>query len=286
MLTTECELENRNYLILQIHLDNPQQPIRLVQITDSHLGDQAGEALLGMDTDASLGHVLAVVKQEQSSADILLATGDISNGGSVASYQRFRQFTDDIARHALWLPGNHDQLSAMQEVVAEGEELGRLADIGRWLIIMLDSTISGAVGGGFSANELAFLRSSLAQSVDRHVLVCLHHHPISIGCDWLDAQQVNNADEFFAVMDDFTHVRGVLWGHIHQTIDQERKGVKLMATPSSCIQFAPNNATFKLDRQNPGYRWLELHANGAINTAVSRVVAVTFDIDYEHSSGY
>lgn len=271
---------------MHIEHNQLQQPIRLLQLTDSHLGEQLGETLVGMDTDASLEHVLALLKQ-QPSADLLLATGDISNGGSLASYQRFQQLTAGIARHALWLPGNHDLWSVMQQALPEGaEELDRHAEIGNWQIIMLDSTTPGEVGGSFSAQELSYLRERLEASVDSHVLICLHHHPIVIGCDWLDEQQVSNADEFFALLDEFEQVRGLLWGHIHQTIERERHGVKLMASPSTCIQFAPDSANFKLDRVNPGYRWLELHADGTINSGVSRVTAVNFDIDYEQANGY
>jgi Icc protein len=271
---------------LHIKHDNLQQPIQLVQITDSHLGDQPSEPLLGMDTDASLEHVLQLVSQERDHIDVLLATGDISNGGSVASYQRFQQRTQQLASKALWLPGNHDQLPAMQQAVATGDELTTCVEIGNWQIVMMNSSTPGEVGGHFTPEEMKFLRDCLEQSTGRYVLICLHHHPIKIGSDWLDEQQLANSDEFFALLDEFDHVRGVLWGHIHQPINQIRKGVQLMATPSSCVQFAPGSPSFKLSRLNPGYRWLELYADGRLETEVSRVKNVEFDIDYEYSSGY
>ncbi|KKK51402.1 hypothetical protein LCGC14_3115300, partial [marine sediment metagenome] len=210
---------------MRIELDNKQQPIQVIQITDTHLGDQPGEPLLGMDTDQSLGHVLDLIRKERKPADLMLATGDISNCGSVASYQRFHQLTQHLAPRALWLPGNHDSLPAMQQAMAGAEELNRCAEVGDWQIVMLDSTTPGEVGGNFSADELAFLRQTLQDSTASHVLICLHHHPVIIGCDWLDQQQVANADDFFAIIDEFDSVRGLLWGHIHQPIDQQRKGV-------------------------------------------------------------
>ena len=271
---------------MRIEWDDPQQPINLVQITDMHLGDQPGEALLGMDTDQSFGHVLRLVKAEQAQIDVLLATGDISNSGTLASYQRFNYLTDSLARHVFWLPGNHDSLPVMQQAVAGGEQLSRSVAIGNWQIIMLNSTTPGEVGGNFSGEELAFLRQALEEGSGQHVLVCLHHHPIPIGCQWLDQQQVANSDEFFNVLDQYDGVRGVLWGHIHQTIDQLRNNVQLMATPSSCIQFAANSDSFKLAKLNPGYRQLQLHSDGRIETTVSRVTGVEFDIDYNYTGGY
>jgi Icc protein len=271
---------------VRIELDHKQQVIQLIQITDTHLGDQPGEPLLGMDTDQSLAHVLDLIRKERKPADVMLATGDISNCGSVASYQRFYQLTRNLAAHALWLPGNHDSLPAMQQAMPGAEELSRSAYMGNWQVVMLNSTTPGEVGGNFSADELAFLRQTLQNSTARHVLLCLHHHPVTIGCDWLDEQKVSNAEDFFAIIDEFESVRGVLWGHIHQSINQQRKNVKLMATPSSCVQFAANSPGFRLAQLNPGYRWLELHADGNIETGVSRVTGVEFDIDYQCSNGY
>ena len=271
---------------MRIERNNTERPIELVQITDTHLGDQQGEALLGMDTDQSLAHVVDLVNAERPASELLLATGDLSNCGSPASYQRFQQATQHLAPHTLWLPGNHDALPAMQQTLKGGEALSRNIDIGNWQIIMLNSTTPGEVGGHFSEQELQFLQHCLETTEAEHVLLCLHHQPIPIGCDWLDGQLVSNADAFFTLIERFSLVRGILWGHIHQAIDQERNGVKMMATPSSCIQFAANSPGFKLARLNPGYRWLSLHADGTIDTAVSRVTEVEFDIDYEHSSGY
>lgn len=270
---------------MQITLKDNQDVVTLVQITDCHLGDVAGEELLGMNTDASLADVVALVQQEQQQVDLLLATGDLSNGGSESSYRRFAQMTSDLAEHTLWLPGNHDDLATMQQVFTDGRTLPKSVQVGPWQIIMLDSRIPGAVGGHMAESEMNLLELALEACTDRHALVCLHHHPIDIGCAWLDSQRVSNADDFFALLDRFSHVRGVVWGHIHQQIDRERNGVKLMASPSTCIQFAPAHNTFKLDPLNPGYRWLRLHKDGSLDSGVSRT-SRHFEIDYDYAGGY
>jgi Icc protein len=261
------------------------QPIRLLQITDSHLGEKPGEVLLGMDTDKSLELVLQQVQEERGVSDLLLATGDISSAGAASSFLRFEQMTKSLATHALWLPGNHDDWPTMQKTMAGNSLLERTAEVGNWQIVMLDSTIPGHPGGELSASELNFLKDTLHRSKAEHVLLCLHHHPVSISCQWLDPQQVTNSDAFFQIIDSYNSVRGVLWGHIHQQWDQQRNGVELMATPSTCIQFAAHSDDFKLAHLNPGYRWLELSADGNIKTGVSRLSSLPFTIDYD-SSGY
>jgi Icc protein len=41
-----------------------------------------------------------------------------------------------------------------------------------------------------------------------------------------------------------------------------------MSSPSTCTQFRPNSDDFALDVRPPGYRWLDLTANGKIQTKV------------------
>ena len=92
--------------------------VLLVQLSDSHLFAEADGRLLGMDTCDSLQRVIALVEQEQPRIDLVLATGDLSQDGSLASYQRFRQLTDSLAPQVRWFPGNHDEPAAMQAACA------------------------------------------------------------------------------------------------------------------------------------------------------------------------
>jgi Icc protein len=42
----------------------------------------------------------------------------------------------------------------------------------------------------------------------------------------------------------------------------------MLSTPSTCSQFLPNSDDFGMDDRPPGYRWLHLYADGAIDTDV------------------
>ena len=80
--------ETNDHSIVNIAVNDASTPIRVVQITDCHLGKDAGEQLVGMDTDISLDHVLNQLKTEQTTAELLLATGDLSNHGTQEAYTR------------------------------------------------------------------------------------------------------------------------------------------------------------------------------------------------------
>ena len=72
--------------------------VLLVQLSDSHLFAEANGRLLGMETRDSLQQVIQRVLDEQPQIDLLLASGDISQDGSEASYQRFRQMRSEERR--------------------------------------------------------------------------------------------------------------------------------------------------------------------------------------------
>lgn len=264
-------------------LDHAGGPVEVIQLTDTHLCSRTGGTLLGMDTDHSLACVIRQALRERSGVDVLLATGDLSDVGSAAAYQRLLAYFDEVCPRQFWLPGNHDDRAAMVEVCGQRACLANDIRIGSWQLVLLDSQIPGQVGGELGADQLLLLRQALAdgEALGLHALVCLHHQPVAIGCDWLDQQMVADADALFTVLAEFPGVKGVLWGHIHQPVDRLYRGLRLLASPSTCVQFAPGSDEFRADDEAPGYRWLQLHDDGNIDTGISRVRDVQFTVNLD-----
>ncbi|MCL4106100.1 UNVERIFIED_CONTAM: hypothetical protein GTU68_058406 [Idotea baltica] len=240
-----------------------------------------------MDTDHSLQCVVDLVRSERDQIDLLLGTGDLSDQGANEAYHRLKNYFGKLTEDSFWLPGNHD---AREELVAVCQGTAHFSNeilIGGWQIVMLDSQIPREVGGELGTTQLAMLRQCLerAKDSDLHTLICMHHQPVKVGSAWIDEQMVADADEFFDMIGQYSSVRGVLWGHVHQQIDSQWQGIPLLATPSSCVQFAPGVTDFKVDDLPPGYRWLDLHADGTIQTGVSRVHGVAFSVELD-SGGY
>ncbi len=259
--------------------------VLLVQLSDSHLFADADVTLLGMNTRDSLQRVIDLVREQQPPVHLVLATGDLSQDGTLASYQQFRAMTAPMGAPARWLPGNHDEPQIMADAAVHSDLLEPVVDVGNWRVTLLDSAVPGSVPGYLQDQQLQLLVQALSEAPNRHHLVCLHHHPVSIGCAWMEPIGLRNPDALFAVLDRFPQVKAVLWGHVHQEIDGERNGVRLLASPSTCIQFAPGSEDFQVSDQAPGYRWLRLHADGRLETGVERVRDFAFTVDYG-SNGY
>jgi len=260
--------------------------VRLIQITDCHLGPQQSESLLGLNTDQSLADVLQLIQRNEPEFDHLLCTGDIASAGHADCYQRFsRMLRAYFSQPISWLPGNHDSAEIMaKQAVLLGFE-GRLVITDYWVIVLLDSSVPGHVYGQLAAAELDFLQHQLANHKGKHVMVCLHHQPVLVGSRWIDQYIVRNADALFQLVDAYPQVKIVTWGHVHQDYCRQRGSVTLLATPSTCVQFKPLCDDFTVDTAMPGYRWYELNDDGSFTSGVERVTDKQYVIDYK-SAGY
>jgi Icc protein len=185
----------------QVELVPRDETIRIVQLTDTHLKAYTGGTLLGLDTDHSLQAVIDLVKIECPEPDLLLGTGDLADSGAGDAYRRLMGYFDQITPEHYWLPGNHDLRDVMIDVAGPRRLPGEIR-IGNWQIVMLDSQLPGEVGGHLGSAELQRLEQALSDADDAglYSLICLHHQPVPIGCDWLDEQMVSDAQALFEII--------------------------------------------------------------------------------------
>jgi Icc protein len=242
--------------------------LRLVQFTDTHLYGNTSESLRGVGTYPALAAALKSAQADIAAAQALLVTGDLVQDDP-AGYAHFRALFAPLGKPVFCLPGNHDLPSKMQRELSQPPfQYCGSAEWVPWRVILLDSTLEDSAGGQLRATELQRLDAELTMAGDRHCLVCLHHHPVPMRSRWLDTVGLANAAEFFEVLDRHRNVRALLWGHVHQPLDAERAGVRLLATPSTCTQFMPLAADFAVDSRPPAYRTLSLAADGSIETQI------------------
>jgi Icc protein len=242
--------------------------VRVTHFTDPHLYGDEHESLRGVATLPALQAAIEHARSRDWPPDALLVTGDLVQDDP-GGYPHFRRLFSALGPPVLCIPGNHDEPQAMRrELGGKPFVLGGFVDLGRWRIVLLDSCIPGAASGALSKQALAGLQEALASAGERHCMVCLHHHPVAMESRWLDRVGLSNAADFLRIIDAHRNVRAIVWGHVHQSFDALRKGVRLLATPSTCAKFLPNSDDFAVDRRPPAYRTFELHADGSLLTEV------------------
>ena len=255
---------------------------KIIQLTDPHLGPDKEYRLAGIQTISSFEAVLDDALKE--SPDLLLVTGDIVADPDPAAYRYFFAAMEATGVPMIWLPGNHDD-AQMAESVTNATTYNKSHDVENWRLILLDSTMAGTPNGCLGEDELALLERALAENTQDHVIVCLHHHPLKMGSEWIDQQLVADSEQFLNIVESNDRIQLVVWGHVHQVLEQKRDDVLFASAPSTCIQFKSNSQKFALSDQPPGYRVIELFEDGTIKTEVRRVEVPEFEVALE-SEGY
>ncbi|CAM3785278.1 3',5'-cyclic-AMP phosphodiesterase [Parendozoicomonas haliclonae] len=246
------------------------RPSTLIQISDSHLFANDERSLLGIKTRQSFADVIKMIRAQESEIDHIVVTGDISQDDSMESYHYCHKVLSDMHVPFSWLKGNHDDMSTAASVMYQAN-FPDIQEVGNWLILMVDTHVSGEIHGMISEEAMARLEEQLVTHQDRPLLVAMHHHPIPVHSRWMDDICLSNREAVMTLLKGYPQVQAVIHGHTHQERDQVYNGIRVLGIPSTCVQFAPGSEDFAVDNQQPGYRRLRLFPDGRIETSVHRL---------------
>lgn len=271
-------------------LDSSKKPLRLIQITDSHLYGQPDGTLLGLNTQESFEQVIALIinHHNEQKIDLIVGTGDIAQDAEAQSYHRFADQISRLSAPFYWVPGNHDSRQVMQSLTDYQSALQNRIVCHNWQILMLDTSVDGEVHGYLTGTELQRLQQQLSHLPDgvEHTIVCLHHNPLPGNAEWMSEIGLRNADALLAILKQHRNtVRAVVHGHVHQALDQIQDGIRFICSPSTCVQFKPYAGDFTLDLLAPAYRWFDLYEDGRIQTEVERLQGYVVNVDV-NAEGY
>ncbi len=251
--------------------------LRVVQITDIHLLAEAGARLYGVDSAITLQKVIDAIRQLSPLPGLIIATGDLAEDGSKATYARLRHVLAAINIPVYVLPGNHDDAGAMHDaLVDENISFVDSVRVGAWYFMFVNTQVVGESYGFISADEMSLLRTNLKSAGDSPVVVALHHTPMQI-CPRMNCQ-LQNLSEFNQLVHGFPGIKAVIAGHTH--IDAEKNNASHIqyTTPSTFAQFAHDLAcdsdagefwlSHTMDGSSHGFRVLDLMPNGQISSRV------------------
>lgn len=259
---------------------------KLLQLSDPHLLAEAGKTMLGIDTSLSLHNCLQHAIDNHGPFDLILLTGDLAQEPCAASYHRLRQLLENLGTPCLCLPGNHDALDIMHaELQGDTISCDQQHDLGNWRLIALNSQKPGSPVGRLLESELSMLEDLLTKYPDQPTVVTMHHPCVDCGTVWLDPMKIENGDRLLEMLERFPQVKLLLCGHIHQQFSKQLQHATLLAAPSTCFQFTPGALEFSLDKRAPGYRIVDLFADGHWDSQCERLAEGVFNLDFS-AHGY
>lgn len=247
-------------------------PYVILQLTDLHYLPEPTDTKEGINTQQSFCQTLKYASSQHNHIDLLLLTGDLTQDPFLPAYQRIYAELEKYNTRTLCLPGNHDDLAYMQQVF-NGKHINcdKRIQFGHWQVICLNSKKAGSQGGYLATDELNFLIDTLKKHPDLYTLIAVHHHPLPTKSQWMDTMTIENNDELFSILRNYTQVKAITCGHIHQVLEIKKDNLLILGTPSTCFQFKPLCDDYTLDQKPPGYRTLLFYPDGKIKTKIHRI---------------
>ena len=227
----------------------------IAQVTDIHLGFQPDDQaeMNRKRFDEVVESLLALTPQP----DLLLATGDLSESGSITSYETLKSIAERLPFPVHFALGNHDLRDNFRSVFPEVPVCGtghvQYAVVhGPLRFVVLDTLEEGHHGGALSAEQAAWLDEALLED-NRPTVLVLHHPPIESGNGWmtedLHAPWVQRLAE---VVRRHPQIIRMITGHLHRAIVTGWHGTTLAVCPSSAPQVAIDFR--EIDGENPDGR--------------------------------
>ena len=217
----------------------------IAQITDCHV-KREGRLVYGkIDSATMLERAILRINALNPQPDVVIATGDLADGGEPAEYLRLRKLLTRLRARFLLLPGNHDRRAALREAFPDHPYLAGPGgfccyadESGPVRLVAHDSSEDGKVGAVFDAPRLAWLEQTLGARPHAPTLVFTHHPPFVTAIAHIDAFAAVGAGEFAAVIGRHRQVVRVIAGHVHRAMSVAWAGTICTTCPSTAHQFA------------------------------------------------
>ena len=204
--------------------------LRILHLSDTHLLGNPDARHNGVDTTLALDRVLARAAQVEG-IGLVVASGDLSEDGSVAAYEKLRDRLEPFAAargaQVSYAMGNHDRRAGFEQVL--GERDGALA-VGGFRVLRLDTSVPGAGYGALFPEQLEWLRDQLAADASLGTIIVMHHAPVPAWSALLRALELQGVSDVLSVLAG-GDVRLVLSGHYHHSVATWGGGIPVIVAP-------------------------------------------------------
>ncbi len=210
--------------------------VLIAQITDTHVGfePEAGENEFNFVRFRNvLGHLL----NQPVRPDMLILSGDLTDGGQAECYGRIRNLVQDCPFPVHVIPGNHDSREEMLRAFPDcptADGFAQFAIECRGLrVLCLDSFEPGRHGGAFCEIRAAWLARELDEHPDTPTILFLHHPPVVAGIDWMDPKPNEPwFKRFHDTVAGHKQIVSIQAGHLHRPLHSMVEGIPLSVTPA------------------------------------------------------
>lgn len=196
-------------------------PLLIAQISDLHVKRPDERAYGKVDTATALQRLVATLEAFRPRPNIVVATGDLVDGGAPEEYAHLKELLRPLTLPLLVCPGNHDDRANLRrafpgQAFATAGACNTRHDLGPLTLLATDSSTPGASHGTLDAETFAWLRRELRSAAGRPVLIFMHHPPFMTGVWHMDSQNLQDSGDLAALVREHGDVRLIAAGHVHR----------------------------------------------------------------------
>jgi len=241
--------------------------LTFVHISDTHLHPDPNyiSEFIDFNPRDHVEKLVDVINNLEVTVDFVMHTGDILHSPeSPDDYEVAREILGKIDYPAYYIPGNHDKPAWLQagfwqrdadDIVPNCDYQFTMNDV---QVVMLDShnntddkTSEGAYGI-LDPDQLEWLYEICSSDETRPLIVGIHHHVMPLGAPWVDKMGMRNGIDVHNTLLKAKHrLRGVFYGHIHESVVTVRDGISYYSVQSGWFQ----TRTW-YNAQQPAQDWL------------------------------
>jgi 3',5'-cyclic-AMP phosphodiesterase len=252
----------------------------IAQISDMHVKPPGELLYKRIDTAGFLERAVAHVNGLDPRPDIVLATGDLVDGGKPDEYALLRRLLAPLAMPVYLIPGNHDARDAMRGAFPDHGYLPISGFLQYTIedrpvrLIALDTLVSGKTHGELCAERLDWLEARLGEG-DRPTVLFMHHPPFDCGIAGFDGHRLSEgASRLADLVRRHANVERIMCGHVHRPIQVRWAGTMASIAPSTAHQATldlHDNAPLSMKMEPPAIALHLWRPNTGLITHVSYV---------------
>ncbi|WP_420632096.1 metallophosphoesterase family protein [Candidatus Leptofilum sp.] len=254
-------------------MQKPTEVVYFVHISDSHIGPTAVYSRHGYRSQPCAERAVEIINNLPTTPDFVIHTGDVVTDPDVGSYERAAKIFGQLKMPVYFATGNHDRARLIQQYLKLGsrqdfsvnlDTLAYTFDVKGYRFLVLDARGPDEIDphGVLSEAQMEIVRAE-ATPDGPPLAVFLHFPVLPLNSIWMDAYMlvINGEQLHQALLPAKERLRGVFYGHVHQSMQTVRDGILYTAVPSLFSQFAawPNDTAVREDRDYlPGFNFIHL----------------------------
>jgi 3',5'-cyclic AMP phosphodiesterase CpdA len=245
--------------------------MKIIQITDTHVAAH-GQRVHELDPCERLVAGIRDINAHHGDAAMCIITGDLAHEGRTEAYLAFKDVLSELSLPWHLILGNHDHREEFREVFPDTpiDEHGFVesvidTEVGR--LILIDTVADGEKYGVFCEERAAWLRKRLDETNGAPAYLFMHHPPFATGIPSLDRIRLLDPSRLRAVVEAYSNIRHMFFGHVHRPIAGSWAGIPCSALRGTNHQVALDfKAAEKIPRsyEPPAYGVILIDADSVL----------------------